>query len=413
MATRGTLTPAPGAPGEGRGEGIARLTTPSAASGRRTSARFFAAFFLLGIFIPLVGAFLHWDSAESNENRRLASLPGLPRSLKDANNYADNFLAFYRDHFGLRNTLTRAVALTRVRGLGDDTGGAVLLGKDTGKDKWLFFRPDGDPNFIAQRGLDPLTESQLDAWQSLLENRRAYLASRGIPYLLVIPPDKPTIYPEYLPPNYAPVHPVSRLDQLFARLRESHSAIEFVDVRPALLSAKGPQLLYHPTDTHWTDWGAFIAYRQIIPHVQKLLPGWRIVPQTREDFFVGNPIPWPGDLARMMDMPDQYPEIEIPLERKKPYPVPEELAVRHSVFTMNNHAPSLPNLLLCRDSFAIALVPMLGPNFNRIVYSFHDTMDPALIEQCKPDLVIDEFLERNLFLNPPRDPAPIGEFKGH
>jgi alginate O-acetyltransferase complex protein AlgJ len=282
-----------------------------------------------------------------------------------------------------------------------------------GQQNWLFFRADGDANFIAQRGLNPFVESQLNTWQSVLEKRRAYLAARGIPYLLVIPPDKPTIYPEYLPPNYAPVISRSRLDQLLDHLRDTHSPIEFVDVRPALLAGKGSHLLYHPTDTHWNDWGAFIAYQQIITHVQKLLPNSHIVPQRRDDFIVGGPIPWPGDLARMMDIPDQYPEMYVPLYRKKPYAIQDELKIRNSVFAVDNHNPSLPNVLLYRDSFAIALVPMLGPNFNRIVYAFHYTWDPDLIAQSKPDLVIDEFLERNLFVDPPKDPPPISDFPLH
>jgi alginate O-acetyltransferase complex protein AlgJ len=376
---------------------------------RRIANRLFAAVFLLSIFVPLVGVFLHWDSAESNENRRLSSLPGAPRTLAQITSFSDNFLSFYRDHFGLRNTLTRAVALARVRGLGDDTGGEVLLGKEG----WLFLRPDGDSNLIATRGLNPLTESQLDAWQSVLEKRRAYLAARGIPYLLVIPPDKPSIYPEFLPDNYAPLIHVSRLDQLLARLRDSHSPVDVVDVRPALLAAKPSHLLFHPTDTHWNDWGAFIAYQQIIIQVQKILPQWHIVPQTRDDFFIGKPTPWPGDLARMMDMPDKYPETDVPLLRKKPYPTPDELAIRNNVVTIDNHDRSLPSIVFYRDSFAIALVPMLGPHFNRIVYAFHYTMDPALIAQSKPDLVIDEFLERNLFLDPPKDPNPIRDFNLH
>jgi alginate O-acetyltransferase complex protein AlgJ len=399
--TPGKVSPAPGNPGEGRGGG-------SSPSLRRVSIKLLAAIFLLSLFIPLLGLCFHWDlSHESNENRRLAEWPALPRTLKDFNALGDSLLDYYRDHFGLRNTLIRAVALTRVRGLGDDTDGSVLMGQNG----WLFLRPDGDTNFIATRGLNPLTDVQLDAWQAVLEKRRAWLAAQGIPYLLVIPPDKPTIYPEYLPPQYAPLRPISRLDQLLDRLHESHSPIDFVDVRPALLAAKSSGQLYYRTDTHWNDWGAFIAYQQIIAAVQNLLPQWHIVPQSREDFTPGKLAPWPGDLARMMDMPDKFQDSAIPLLRKKPYPIPDSLSIRNSVVTIDNHDPKLPRIVLYRDSFAIALVPMLGPNFGRIVYAFHYTIDPDLISREKPDLVIDEFLERNLFLDPPKDPPAIGAFK--
>ncbi|MGA2439842.1 MAG: hypothetical protein ABSH08_02700 [Tepidisphaeraceae bacterium] len=373
---------------------------------RLTLVRVLAALFLASLFLPLIGLFFHWDPAgASNENRRLAERPLLPRSFNDLTRYSDGWLAFYRDHFGLRNTLIRSVALTRVHGLGDEMDGNVLIGKEG----WLFLRPDGDLNFITYRGLNPLSDEQLDAWQNLLEKRNAWLAAHGIPYLVVVPPDKQTIYPERLPPELAPVRPESPLDQLVNRLRLSHSPVHFLDLRPALLAAKPSGLLYHRTDTHWNDSGAFVGYREIIHAVKDLLPQWNIVPQTLDDFTVGPPGPEVGDLARMMDMPDQYPDRGFPLIRKKFYPVAPELSDTHRVFTIDNHDSKLkrPRLVFYRDSFAIGLVPMLGPHFSRIAYAFQYSMDPALILQEKPDLVIDEFLERNLYLNPPTDPPAI------
>jgi hypothetical protein len=370
--------------------------------------RLLAALFLTSLFLPLVGAFFHWDPAGgSNENRRLAERPSLPRSFADLAVYPQRWLNFYRDHFGLRNTLIRYVAVCRLHGLGDDMVGNVVIGKSG----WLFLRSMGDENFFAFRGLSPLSADQLDAWQDLLENRSAWLAAQGIPYLLVIPPDKQSIYPEYLPAGLAPGRGESRLDQLVDRLRQSHSPVHFLDLRPALLAAKSSGLLYHRTDTHWNDSGAFVGYRQIIQAVKNLLPQWKIVPQTLDDFRVVPTGPEVGDLARMMDMPDQYPDQGLGLTRKKPYPVDPELSGIRRVVTIDNHNPKLPRLVFIRDSFAISLIPMLAPHFGRIAYAFQYTMDPVLIQAEKPDLVIDEFIERNLYLDPPVDPPPVRRFR--
>ncbi|MGD0137897.1 MAG: hypothetical protein ABSD28_03410 [Tepidisphaeraceae bacterium] len=375
---------------------------------RLTLVRVLAGLFLASLFLPLIGACLHWDPAgKSNENRRLAEPPSLPNSFNAFSRYSDRWLSFFRDHFGFRNTLIRAVAVTRFHGLRDEMDGNVVIGKDG----WLFLRSEGDENFIAYRGLNPLSSDQLDAWQNVLEKRNAWLAARGIPFLVVVPPNKETIYPEYLPSELTPVRPESsRLDQLVDRLRQSHSPVHFLDLRPALLAAKPSGLLYHRTDTHWNDSGAFVGYRQIIRAVQALLPQWKIVPQTLDDFTVGPPGPEVGDLARMMDMPDQYTDRGFPLIRKRYYPVAPELSNTHSVVVIDNDGPKLPRLVFYRDSFAIGLVPMLGPHFSRIAYAFEETMDPALIRVTKPDLVIDEFLERNLYLNPPTDPPAIRWF---
>jgi len=49
-----------------------------------------------------------------------------------------------------------------------------------------------------------------------------------------------------------------------------------------------------------------------------------------------------------------------------------------------------------RDSMAIPLIPLLSENFRRVVYVSSRRLDRSLIEREHPDVVIDEFVERNL-----------------
>jgi hypothetical protein len=333
----------------------------------------------------------------------------LPRTFKEATLYSDRWLNFYRDHFGFRNTLIRGVALTTFHGLGSDTDGRVLVGRDG----WLFLRPDGDQNFIAFRGLNPFSDDELNAWQHVLEQRAAWLAARGIPCLFVIPPNKETIYPEYLPDEVTPIRPPSRLDQLLKHVRDTHSPIHLLDLRPALFAAKKSGRLYFKTDTHWNDLGAYAAYRAIMDSVMELLPGWKIVPQPRSDFVPGTAPVVQGDLARMMDMSDQYPDEWLSLTRKIPFDVPAGAMDPHGIGVTDINDPALPRLVFYHDSFAIALAPMIGPNFNHVYWSFNYEIDPKAIEREKPDLVIDEFLERNLYLDAPTDAAAIRLWDGH
>jgi alginate O-acetyltransferase complex protein AlgJ len=366
--------------------------------------------FLAALFVPVVGAWRKWDpSGESHENRRLATRPSLPRNFKDAMLYSDRWLNFYRDHFGFRNTLIRGVALTRFHGLGADTDGHVLIGRNG----WLFLRPDGDQNFIAFRGLNPFSEDELDAWQHVLEQRAAWLAARGIPCLFVIPPNKETIYPEYLSDEVSPIRPPSRLDQLVEHVRETHSPIHLLDLRPVLLAAKSSGRLYFKTDTHWNDLGAYVAYRAILDAAKDLLPNWNIVPQPRSNFVPGKAPVVEGDLARMMDMSDQYPDEWLSLTRKIPFDVPPGAMDPKGIAVTDLNDPMLPRLVFYHDSFAIALAPMIGPNFNHVFWSFNYEIDPKVIDREKPDLFIDEFLERNLYLDPPTDAAVIRRWGEH
>ena len=56
--------------------------------------------------------------------------------------------------------------------------------------------------------------------------------------------------------------------------------------------------------------------------------------------------------------------------------------------------PGLPRAVVLRDSMAIPLIPLLSENFSRAVYVSTRTLDRALIEREKPDIVIEELVER-------------------
>ena len=57
---------------------------------------------------------------------------------------------------------------------------------------------------------------------------------------------------------------------------------------------------------------------------------------------------------------------------------------------------------------AIPLIPMLAENFSRIVFITGRNLDPALIEREKPDIVIEEMVERALH-GPGAQPMKIPE----
>jgi len=375
----------------------------AAISIRAVFSRVLAAVFVGALFVPVVGAWRHWDpGGEFQENRELSPRPEIPINYSDFAIYTDQWLDFYRDRFGFRNTLIRAAAITSLRSFNADIDGRVLFGKEG----WLYYRPDGDPNFLAFRGLNPLSESQLDAWQQLLERRNAWLKARGIAFLVVIPPDKQTIYPEFLPDSASILVRRSHLDQIIDRLQRIHSPVFMLDLRPALLAAKSSARLYYKTDTHWNGLGAYIAYRAIINSLNQIPFKWTFTAQPRSDFITESSHLLRGDLARIIHMSKQYSETSFTLKRIAPFFIPPDAGKLGGTIVTETNDPKLPRLYFVRDSFADALIPMLGPHFSHALYSFHVEMDPILIEHEKPDLVIDEFVERSLYQDPPTDPGP-------
>ena len=85
--------------------------------------------------------------------------------------------------------------------------------------------------------MDPFAAKDLDAWTRVLEERRDWLAARGIAYLFVVAPNANTIYPEYMPDRIRKASFRSRLDQLIDHLK-ANGFFNLVDLRPALRKAK-------------------------------------------------------------------------------------------------------------------------------------------------------------------------------
>jgi alginate O-acetyltransferase complex protein AlgJ len=366
-----------------------------------------AAIFLAALFLPIAGTYFKWDPAASSENRAMAKFPGMPKNFQQVKMFSDLFMGFYRDHFGFRNTLIRGLALGRFHGgFGMDVSTNIIIGKDG----WLFYPSSIHDGFLAERNLDPFSPAELDEWQQLLEKRNKFFTSHGYPFIVVIPPDKQSIYTEMMPEQFSRVGPKTRLDQLIERLRETHSPVRLIDVRPVLLEAKKQHRIYFKTDTHWNDYGAFAAYPVILDAIQSVLPGRKLVPQPMSDFLPRSERK-SGDLARYMDLYYEYNEDWPELVRRVPFPRISIVETPYLMVVTHGPDPKAPSLFMSHDSFTISLGQFLGPNFSTATWQWTNTLDGGLVLKAKPDVVVDEFLERLLYAPLPPDSEDIRDQK--
>jgi alginate O-acetyltransferase complex protein AlgJ len=367
-------------------------------SGVRVFARkLIAGAFVAFIFLVLIGTWLRWDPVQSQENRLLARWPGWPRNFTDAKAFSDQVLSYYRDHFGFRNALIWAVAQARYHDVGQKNANRIIVGRDG----WLFYSKD--EQYLADRALDPFSESDLDQWQELLEKREKWFGDRGIAFLVVIPPDKQTIYSEYMPEEFAHPPRPSRLDQLIERLKERHSPVRIVDLRPALLEAKKSRQIYFKTDSHWNDDGIYPAYVALLRAVGEMLPKFKLVPQPPGNFVVRIARHW-GDLVRQLDLDKEYREETREWVRRDLLNDADAFAKLPGI-AFTDGDPNGPRLLTYNDSFTAPMIQFLAPNFSHGTYAWNawtETLDPAPVKDARPDIVICEFVERKL-----HNPLPV------
>lgn len=363
---------------------------------RSRGATWTVAAFLLVLWMPLLASLFEPDSTFSRtEKRRLASLPAISASLAELASFPARMDAYLDDHMGFRDQLIRSRAYLMIEWLGVSPSERLIVGKQG----WFFL---GNQRAIDQyRGIAHFTPDELARWKQVLVERRDWLAERGVEYLVVFVPNKHSVYPEYMPEHLPRVGEESQLSELVRYLGE-RSDLPVLDLRPALARAKLAQRIYHKTDTHWNDIGAYAGYEAILDRLAEKLPALEETPPVPVRF---RRLTTPGmGLVELVGLGDVYAEERLVLTPEHPraaIPAAQRAAYEARVLkqlplNLGTGDPSLPRALMFRDSFANALVPYLAENFEDILYVWGRDVDPRIVEKRDPDAVIQEIGERFL-----------------
>lgn len=206
--------------------------------------------------------------------------------------------AWLGDHFPSRTRVVQWYGIVRHRWLGEPSTLVTV-----GRNDWLFYT--GEMTVPDLLGRDRLSDGELAAWRTAIEGRRAWWRERGADYLLVLVPNKSTMYPELLPAFLrAQVRP-GKLDQLVTYLREKSTPVPVLDLRPVLRAAKARQLIYWPTDSHWNAEGLIASCDAIMDRLGEMgVPlrerdegKWGTVEMERRE----------GDCVRLLTMSGRWP----------------------------------------------------------------------------------------------------------
>ncbi|GEM_PF-3044429 len=245
-----------------------------------------------------------------------------------------------------------------------------------GKQGWLYYYSEqvheGVTFSEAARG--PFHPQSLVDLKKHLEGQRQWLKERGAAFVIVVVPNKSTIYPEFLPPGFRASGP-SRLDQIVSYL-EKNSDLRLVDLRPAFREARTLYPVYHKQDSHWNDYGAFICFRETARALAAAgVPG--IKPPSLDEYEVEVVPKKNSDLADMLLVVDQLGNEEVMLKRRgaAPAKVPLKIVVYH-------------------DSFWDRLAPYFVERFDVVIASKRKHIDYESLLSHKPDVVVLQICER-------------------
>jgi alginate O-acetyltransferase complex protein AlgJ len=392
-------------------------------STRNFHNRFLTSVVLMALFSPVLGMALSVDVDTDVLRFDAAWVPTQP-PLKAISRlgvpptwYKYASKTYFDTHFSFRGLLTRLHAWLKVRVFGVSSSTSVTLGKDG----WLFYA--GEQIVDDYRRIHPFTVPQLEQWTRLLKARHDWLRDRGIPYVVFVAPNPQTLYPEYMPDAIVRSNGPSRLDQLVS-YAGAHGDVDILDLRPGLIAAKRRERVYYKTDTHWNQLGGFVAYRELAEWLGKQFPLWRA--DTLEDFERRETPNWHGGLAYMLGDPRLFGETRVTFLPRRPVDVrsdgrplgPDETSdawVIRRLVVRESPGGELETALVFRDSFFSAPAQFLSLHFRRMVLVWGKTLDPSIVERERPDVVIQEFVERGLMEPVPEDPPlpPLADPRAH
>jgi alginate O-acetyltransferase complex protein AlgJ len=364
--------------------------------------------FLIALCAPTLGLAVGVGTSDIKFFEARAPFPDRPQTLLAVAQLPNKVRYYVNTHFSFRVPLMALYAQLKVGIFGVSGSDAVTLGKQG----WLFFT--GDQIIHDYRCDLPLTDQELARWRDHLIHRRDWLQRRGIPYVFVIAPNTGTIYPEYLPDTLHRFGSRSRLEQLTSYV-EQHTDFRPVELRAALGLAKPRGRLYYQTDSHWNQLGGFVAYEEIAARLHSLLPAWRS--RTVDDFDRVPTADWAGDLSYMLGAPSLFRETRIDLVPRRPTDVrsdgsplptnesPGNWSIR-PIVVRESAGGEIPRAVVLRDSYFGAPAQFLSSHFGRMVMLWTNELNPKVIEEERPNVVIEEIVERSLMF-PLLDEPPL------
>jgi hypothetical protein len=331
------------------------------------------------------------EPAENLEKRTLISKPAF--GINEA--YPKEFEAYFNDNFGFRNYLINLGGSYRTKLFRSSMHPELVK---FGKENWLYYNRIEGKIFKSYTHTNLLPKDTLELIVAKWELNKSKYEEKGAKYFLAFWPNKHTIYPEYLPKTMSAQirDTLSRVDQILSYLKKNKSSITLFDSRPFLLEGKKEHQLYHKFDTHWNDYGAFLAYQSFLNSNFDQLG---IRPKSIDDFSVEWNDFEKGELIQMLGVKNRGFFVEkapvfklknninqIEFLSTKGYP-------KQTKITRNKYCGNKLKVLVFRDSYTSKLIQFLSLHFYEVTYIWGH--GERYVDELKPDIIIEGYVERS------------------
>ncbi len=269
-----------------------------------------------------------------------------------------------------------------------------------GEDGWMYFI--GGPAKDNYENRVPLTMDELGKIKNLLEARRDWLQKRDISFYVVFPPMCQSVYEEFVGQRMRRYCKKTKTEQLFEYLK-SNSSLKVIDVYTPLMKAKTTfqEKLYFKNNCHWTYFGGYIAYCEMINYMKKDFTNIGEVVNSK-DFGWEESANFRPDLLTLMDIDMFYsfqqtkPKFYENIITDTIYPFYLDLWTPKPPVSVITKKTTNPSMLMYGDSYAGCILPFLLQNYSKTTFVWTPLFQPAIIEKEKPDMVIQEMVDGSI-----------------
>ncbi|MBR5445502.1 MAG: hypothetical protein IKV57_05240 [Clostridia bacterium] len=223
-------------------------------------------------------------------------------------------------------------------------------------------------------------------------------------YLMI--PAAMTVYPELVPEEVAtPGAGQSRFDQLAEALTNAGATV--IDMRETFSERKNDALpLYCNNDSHWADYGAYIAYVELFDYISDRYP--EAAPRKFDefkwewDYYTRGDMPWYNDLdqggkiyeyccVRSLNF-DAHPAVRALTRYPKKWSLAwsEHSSEIQNGNNYNTHRDELPDVMVLRNSYGVYMYDMIVERSDKafMMPTFSYAFNFAQIKKNAPDYVI-------------------------
>ncbi len=286
----------------------------------------------------------------------------------------------------------------------------------TGKDGFLFLGNKYGRVLHKSNGIYNPGFKAIDKWSNDLQKLQRWYEDQKIRFVMVIAPNKHSIYKEMLP-NWVKGNG-TLTDDIVSMSNEK--GIHILDLRKKLTSARGNGLLYYKTDTHWNLLGASIGYAETIAYINKIY-GTKII---KSEFKLKQSRRGGGDLSGFLkinhllgkDYDLSYAHTVAPGSfchgninkdngkmgggcHKTNNPMID--INKQPQYVINNTSLNNYKVLLLRDSFGTVNSQLYNDTFHTIWNWHYGHINgeslASHVKNYKPDIVIYQVVERGIY----------------